>query len=796
MQQYELLGAVGQGQYGVAYKARHKLDGSLYCIKRIGLSAKDDQSSALKEAQLLSQLDHPNIIGYKESFIDPKDGALCIITTFCEEGDLFTRISKRRAANQFFSEHEIMDMFVQIASSLQYIHSKRILHRDLKTQNIFLSKGNIIKLGDFGISKVLEKTDQFATTVTGTPYYMAPEICTNQPYTFKSDIWSLGCVLYELCTLKHAFAADSLLSLVYQIVRGNFPPIPPNQFSQGLSNLVNALLVRDANQRPSLMQVIAMPYVHQSVQRYRQESQRNLEKQSSTMARRQQLLDKTGEAAAAQGLRGGAEEDAALTPKERLARNKERQRQQRELELKLASLNTAKEQGVAAQRKAAQIQGTNALGLPGSAAARSAAHQVAAAQQQQQGLLGYDEPPPATPSSAGAQLLQSSSGRRGGTNNPWNAVDPPNQQQQQGGGGMGDSMVNMGTMPGGGTLPLGSRTALRQAPPPGGGGMTPRGAGGAGVGGAGAGSWDAGGQTVYEAYENRPIRAGSRPSMTRAVLADMADDGVLMGTMAGATQTMVNMGTMNLGITSQGSFRAAAGSNPWALDDPGVTAPAATGHTTPRTPAVPGELAGGYKFGISNPSAMPSLPSFPPRMQHSTPSPQRSASPPMLLGNSKARAGNQDAQPSFEFPARDMRHSSGYEDDDDYEDDFEEYNPLALDDQETRNEKCKILSNMEDLVIAPGQGGLPNEDQQVREKVGVSARSSKAAALRDRCKQALGHHFASVYAYLRRVRSQEAASIDEAGVQRALHELVGQDKALLQGCFLTDQLVFQEMMFV
>ncbi|KAJ9532988.1 hypothetical protein QJQ45_018070, partial [Haematococcus lacustris] len=396
----------------------------------------DDQSSALKEAQLLSQLDHPNIIGYKESFIDPKDGALCIITTFCEEGDLFTRISKRRAANQFFSEHEIMDMFVQIASSLQYIHSKRILHRDLKTQNIFLSKGNIIKLGDFGISKVLEKTDQFATTVTGTPYYMAPEICTNQPYTFKSDIWSLGCVLYELCTLKHAFAADSLLSLVYQIVRGNFPPIPPNQFSQGLSNLVNALLV------------IAMPYVHQSVQRYRQESQRNLEKQSSTMARRQQLLDKTGEAAAAQGLRGGAEEDAALTPKERLARNKERQRQQRELELKLASLNTAKEQGVAAQRKAAQIQGTNALGLPGSAAARSAAHQVAAAQQQQQGLLGYDEPPPATPSSAGAQLLQSSSGRRGGTNNPWNAVDPPNQQQQQGGGGMGDSMVNMGTMPG------------------------------------------------------------------------------------------------------------------------------------------------------------------------------------------------------------------------------------------------------------------------------------------------------------------------------------------------------------
>ncbi|KAL6753207.1 kinase-like domain-containing protein [Haematococcus lacustris] len=143
MQQYELLGAVGQGQYGVAYKARHKLDGSLYCIKRIGLLQhqlhRNQHGIEHSEAQLLSQLDHPNIIGYKERYA-PHDGALCIITTFCEEGDLFTRISKRRAANQFFSEHEIMDMFVQIASSLQYIHSKRILHRDLKTQNIFLSK--------------------------------------------------------------------------------------------------------------------------------------------------------------------------------------------------------------------------------------------------------------------------------------------------------------------------------------------------------------------------------------------------------------------------------------------------------------------------------------------------------------------------------------------------------------------------------------------------------------------------------------------------------------------------------
>ncbi|MEW5314097.1 MAG: hypothetical protein WDW38_005617 [Sanguina aurantia] len=201
MQNYELLGVVGQGQYGVAHKVRNKQDGLLYCLKRIPMSAKDDQRGALAEAQLLSSLDNPNIIAYKESFMD-KDQSLCIVTYFCEEGDLFNKIKARAATQQYFNEDDIMDIFIQTAMALKYIHSKKILHRDLKTQNIFLARGGIIKLGDFGISKVLEKTDSFANTVTGTPYYMAPEICTNQPYTFKSDIWSLGCVLYELCTLK------------------------------------------------------------------------------------------------------------------------------------------------------------------------------------------------------------------------------------------------------------------------------------------------------------------------------------------------------------------------------------------------------------------------------------------------------------------------------------------------------------------------------------------------------------------------------------------------------------------
>jgi NIMA (never in mitosis gene a)-related kinase 1/4/5 len=110
--------------------------------------------------------------------------------------------------------------------ALDNIHTRKILHRDLKSQNIFLTKNNFVKLGDFGISKVLENTCALASTVQGTPYYMSPEVCQNKPYSYQSDIWALGCILYELCCLKHAFHSENLLGLVYKIVSDEPEPIP------------------------------------------------------------------------------------------------------------------------------------------------------------------------------------------------------------------------------------------------------------------------------------------------------------------------------------------------------------------------------------------------------------------------------------------------------------------------------------------------------------------------------------------------------------------------------------------
>lgn len=133
-------------------------------------------------------------------------------------GDLSFHIKRKSQKGERFTETEIFNWFVQICLSLEYVHGRKVLHRDIKASNIFLTGNNTVKLGDFGISKVLENTNGCAMTVVGTPYYMSPEVCQNHPYTYKSDVWALGCVLYELCTLKHAFSADNLLGLVYKIV--------------------------------------------------------------------------------------------------------------------------------------------------------------------------------------------------------------------------------------------------------------------------------------------------------------------------------------------------------------------------------------------------------------------------------------------------------------------------------------------------------------------------------------------------------------------------------------------------
>jgi NIMA (never in mitosis gene a)-related kinase 1/4/5 len=186
-------------------------------------SSEETQRALNNEIKILQTLDHPNIIKYYESFVYKNH--LCIVTEYAESGDLQRKIKDAKSTGGF-AKHQILDWFCQLALAIGHIHSKNILHRDLKPKNILLTKFNQIKIGDFGISKMLENTFDMAKTATGTPYYLSPEVCLGQRYDHKSDMWMLGCILYELCTLRRPFEGESLNLVLNKITKAAYKPLP------------------------------------------------------------------------------------------------------------------------------------------------------------------------------------------------------------------------------------------------------------------------------------------------------------------------------------------------------------------------------------------------------------------------------------------------------------------------------------------------------------------------------------------------------------------------------------------
>lgn len=164
----------------------------------------------------------------------------------------------------YFKENVVLNWFIQVTMAVKHIHGRNILHRDLKSQNVFLTSQGIVKLGDFGIAKVLTNTTDFCNTMVGTPYNMSPELCEDKPYNKKSDVWSLGCLLYEMCSLKHAFNGKSLPALILKIMRGRYPPIP-DIYSDHLQKLVKALLSTKPTNRPMVSEILALPFIKQCI---------------------------------------------------------------------------------------------------------------------------------------------------------------------------------------------------------------------------------------------------------------------------------------------------------------------------------------------------------------------------------------------------------------------------------------------------------------------------------------------------------------------------------------------------
>lgn len=180
------------------------------------------REKCLKEIKLLQSLQHPNIIRYVDSYIDNNE--LFIVLEFAEGGDLKGLIKRVISANRVFEESIIWSYIEQIASGLHHMHAKRIMHRDLKPANIMLTIDNKVKLGDLGLGRYFTSQTIEAFSKVGTPLYMSAEVLQGNGYTFSADIWSLGCVLYELCMLRSPFKSDKGVNLydLFQKIKNGY----------------------------------------------------------------------------------------------------------------------------------------------------------------------------------------------------------------------------------------------------------------------------------------------------------------------------------------------------------------------------------------------------------------------------------------------------------------------------------------------------------------------------------------------------------------------------------------------